>query len=385
MGDTQRADQPSSPDQRMAVTFLAPLPPPVTGQSQCDAAVLEHLTGRHTVEVLLTSKGELRQGAGSLAQLPTTVRQIRRILRAARQLRKSTGDVIYHSPSQTRIGNLKDLLLLAALGSRRSRVVFHLHGGGFGRTLVRDPPTRWLNRRLVGSIGAAIVLGPRLRHQVSDILPPGRVRVVANFADDELFCDPDDGGMNLDREPVEVLFLSSLFASKGWPSIVEAADILHRRGDERFRFVISGGAPTPEDGEAVAAAGQRLPNVEIAGHVEGADRVALLARAAVVAVPTTYPWEGQPMAILEAYAAGAVVLATDHAGIGDVFTSGENGYELPEPDGTSIVAALDRVVSDPKVAVAMARHNRAEAEKYRREQFVTNVEQILAGVANRAG
>ncbi|MCP3855281.1 MAG: glycosyltransferase family 4 protein [Actinomycetia bacterium] len=374
-------DQPPLPRRRLTVAFLAPLPPPVTGQSQCDAAVAEHLGANHHVEVIETSKGELRQGAGSLEQLPTTARQIVRILGAARTLRRTPADVIYHSPSQTRIGNLKDLLLLTVLGRRRGQVVLHLHGGGFGPTFGRDRPTRLFSERLVGAIGAAIVLGPRLRHQVSGVVPHDRVRLIANYADDDLFCAPTDAGTNLDRTPLEVLFLSSLFPSKGWPALVEAADILAGRGDQRFRFVIAGGAPTDEDREAVEAAGERLPNIEVVGHVDDQDRAALLARAGVVAVPTTYPWEGQPMAILEAYAAGAVVLATDHAGIGDVFTPGENGYGLAAADGPSVVAALEALTADPAGTTAMARHNRTEAENYRRDRFVAEVEKVVLEVA----
>ncbi len=368
---------------RLTVAFLAPLPPPLTGQSQCDEAVLDALQAHgHHVEVIATSKGELRQGAGTLAQLPVTVAQVTRIARAAWRARRSRFDVLYHSPSQTRIGNLKDLLLLAVLGRRRARVVLHLHGGGFRPALQGGGPLlRAANRRLLGSIGAVIVLGPRLHDQLEGVVAGRLVRDVANFAADDLFCPPDRAGAALATLPWTVTFLGSLFPSKGWPAVVEAAEQLQDAGDHRFRFVIAGEAPTPADRQAADAAGDRLANLDVVGALDASGRRELLAHTAVVVVPTSYPWEGQPLAILEGFAAGAVVVATDHAGIGDVFTGGVHGAVLPVADGAAIVAALSDLADDVPAAAAMARTNRSHAERFRRERFVAEVEAVLVDVA----
>ena len=367
----------------MHVAFLAPLPPPRTGQSLCDEAVAEHLRGVHRVQVIATSKGELRQGAGSIRHLPATLRQVGRILAAAVASRRSGADVFYHSPSQTTIGHLKDLLVLAVLGGRRHRVVLHLHGGGFGPVLRGRLAA--LSSRLFGEVGAAIVLGPSMAGQLEGIVAADRIRTIANFAEDDLFVDPAGIAERWNGDRVRVLLIGSLFRSKGWPAVVEAAGRFAASGSERFEFVIAGGSPHEEELAEVTAAAERLANLEYVGELAGAARAEELARAAVVVVPTRYPWEGQPLVILEAYASGAVVVATDHAGIGDVFEPGVNGPGLSgESAGDlaeELVAALDGLERDRPASVAIAAANRVAADRYDRSTFVRAVEQVLVDVS----
>lgn len=376
----------------MRVAFLAPLPPPRTGQSLCDLAVLERLNTNHDVEVIATSKGELRQGVGSFRHLGATARQVWRTLVAAVRVRRSDADTIYLSPSQTVVGHAKDLLLLGAMGSdKRRRAVLHLHGGGFAHVL----NGRWapLTRRWFGSVGAVIVLGPSLRGQLSRVVDEERVVEVVNFAADELFVDPavppqrwqQVNDRPVEAEPITVLYLSSLFASKGYPAVIDAAHRFAAEGDDRVRFVIAGGAPDPSDLDAVVSAADALANLTYVGELDDTARAETLRRAAVVAVPTRYPWEGQPLAILEAYASGSVVAATDHAGISDVFVVGRNGPLLvgdtPQQIGTSLADALRSLLDDPSGSAAIARHNRDRAELFRRDRFADEVVQVLEHAA----
>ncbi|MEZ5320816.1 MAG: glycosyltransferase family 4 protein [Microthrixaceae bacterium] len=377
----------------MRVAFVAPLPPPRTGQSIADEAVLDHLrstadgaTAAHDVVVIDSSKGVLDEArGGSPGALVATLSHVARSARNAVAVRRARADVVYHSPSQTRLGNVKDLLLLAALGRSRRTVVLHLHGGGFADALSSNRPARLANRILMGGVGAAIVLGPSLRGQLDGVVSPERIVEIPNFAADELFVDP--GGLRDRRwvpttdDPLRVLFLGSLFESKGWPAVVDAAGIMASRGEERVRFEIAGAAPDRRRLERLLGAVEELPDLHYLGELVGSERRNALWRADVVAVPTSYRWEGQPLVILEAYAAGCAVLATDHAGIGDVFTPGRNGWGLAGADGSAIVGALDEILLAPEAATTFAAGNRRAAESYRREAFADRVEEVLCSVA----
>lgn len=367
----------------MRVAFLAPLPPPRTGQSLCDLAVLTRLELTHTVDVVPTSKGEFRQGVGSVRHLGATARQVLRILSAAVAVRRSPADVIYLSPSQTVIGHLKDLLLLTVIGKRRrSRSVLHLHGGGFRRVL--NGPWSALTKRLFGSVGAAIVLGPSLRAQLDGIVAAERIVEVANFAADDVFADDETIAAAWSQERLGVLLLGSLFDTKGYPAVLDAARQLADT-DVAVRFSIAGGAPSPDDLAVVTSAAAEVDQLDYLGELDGAALAAALATHAVVVVPTRYPWEGQPLVILEAYASGAVVAATDHAGIGDIFTPGANGPELhgatPAELARSLVTALTDIASDRAAGLEIARANRRRAEHFRQERFTAEVEAVLTTVS----
>ncbi len=91
--------------------------------------------------------------------------------------------------------------------------------------------------------------------------------------------------------------------------------------------------------ELLASAGPN-PNVRF----ETMGQAALLARmatAACVALPSRI--EGVSMALLEALAAGAPVVATAVGGTPEVIEDGQNGFLVPSEDPAALAAAIARV------------------------------------------
>jgi colanic acid/amylovoran biosynthesis glycosyltransferase len=91
----------------------------------------------------------------------------------------------------------------------------------------------------------------------------------------------------------------------------------------------------------------RLPHPQTLDLVRDAD---ILLHHAVTS-STDGDTEGQPLAILEAMAAGVPVIATDHAGIPEVVTDRVNGRLVAEGDVEGMAAALRELAAD-----ADARH-----------------------------
>jgi colanic acid/amylovoran biosynthesis glycosyltransferase len=65
--------------------------------------------------------------------------------------------------------------------------------------------------------------------------------------------------------------------------------------------------------------------------------------------------EGQPLAVLEAMAAGLVVIATRHAGIPEIVTNGVTGCLVPERDVDSMASALIQLQADAVKRESMSR------------------------------
>lgn len=74
--------------------------------------------------------------------------------------------------------------------------------------------------------------------------------------------------------------------------------------------------------------------------------------------------EGLPTVIQEAMAAGAVVVATRHAGIPEAIKSGRNGLLVAERDLDGYVAAIEQILGDPVAAAGMATQARRDAVEY---------------------
>ena len=355
------------------VLVVAPLPPPVTGQALALQAVVDDLVTDCPVDVVDTMKGHYRHGFTSLAHAY-------RMARAAVSIRRLVGrsDAVYMSPSQSVVGNVKDLVFLAAMGRHRRTVTLHLHGGGIHRTVFgRSRLLDELNRRLLGRVRAVIVTGDSLRDVYADFVPAELVHTIANFAADDLYVEPDQIRRRFDQPgPLEVLFLGVLFASKGVPELLAAVEMLDRSGGgEKVHVTIAG--PAVEGEVDIESWRRRVPGVSFVGEVDGAERRRLLQSSHVLCLPTSYPYEGQPLVILEAYAAGCTVVTTNHAGIPDVFTPGVNGIGVPAGDREAVACALRELADDRSAACSYALRNRSRADGFTRAAHIEAVRRVL--------
>ena len=71
----------------------------------------------------------------------------------------------------------------------------------------------------------------------------------------------------------------------------------------------------------------------------------LLAACDLVVLPSLY--EGLPLSLLEAMAAGKPVIATAVGGVAEAILEGESGLLVRPADPPALAAAIRRLVSDP--------------------------------------
>lgn len=365
---------------RLAVSllFIAPLPKPITGQSLASQTLLDVLTAREVVIVV-----NLSQGAGRIGELGHSASGHERIPRVLgilwavwRGARKATG--VYFTVSQSVSGNIKDLLVYLLCFNRLSRMVIHVHGGMAMQKLLTNKFLRVPNRFFLKRIGAAVVLGKRQLEVFDGLVPKDRIHIVQNFAIGSLFLDPDAVKEKFRKtNPIRLLFLSNLLVGKGHIELVEAFKGLSSDIRERFHLDIAGGFYANDDKVAFANSIAGISQISYHGVVDGAEKQALFREAHVYCLPTYYRFEGQPISLLEAYASGCVVLTTDHSGIFDVFTPGQNGFCVEKRSSISIQRVLESLVEKPDELMAMAANNRSAADAYRAEKFTERLALII--------
>jgi len=93
------------------------------------------------------------------------------------------------------------------------------------------------------------------------------------------------------------------------------------RDHPQTRLIMAGEGPDRQRLEALVQELGLTERVDFAGYVGGETKMELLARARVFVLPTTHP-EGMPNAVLEAMAAGDVIITTRSGGIPDVVEDG---------------------------------------------------------------
>jgi glycosyltransferase involved in cell wall biosynthesis len=193
------------------------------------------------------------------------------------------------------------------------------------------------------------------------VLAPDCIVVVPNGLDLE-----ETRGEQRDGTHVRVLFLSSLFPSKGTHVFIRSFAIA-RQGRPNLRATIAGTWPDDEmrkKAVGLAAALGVAEAIDFPGQVAGAAKTKLLYESDIFCFPSFYPLEGQPLVVIEAMAAGLPVVATAWRGIADTVVDGQTGFLVPEPSPRLIAEQLIRLCDDGELRLALGRAGRA---RYLRE------------------
>ena len=97
------------------------------------------------------------------------------------------------------------------------------------------------------------------------------------------------------------------------------------------------------------------------GNVERSELTDFYQRASVFCLPSTY--EGLPLAILEAMAAGLPVVSTRVSGMPEAVVEGETGLLVAPEDAGALARALARLLGDRDLQRRMGEQARARFER----------------------
>ncbi len=183
-------------------------------------------------------------------------------------------------------------------------------------------------------------------HAANHGIPPEKLQVIGNDFDASLFphrprVAPADEG------PWKILFLGRLHAQKGVLDLIEAMAILCRSRQD-ITLCLVGNAP---DQTYLASMEKMVAAHHLANHIlirpacRHEDIPGLMREHHLLVLPSL--WEGMPNVIMEAFATGLPVVATDIPGTRELVTDGETG-RLVHPGDPSHLAA--------GISLAMVRH-----------------------------
>lgn len=163
---------------------------------------------------------------------------------------------------------------------------------------------------------------------------------------------PARRALGLTPEHRLVLTVARLAPQKGLGLLADSAALLADRVPEA-RWLVAGGGPLLDE-LADQVIGEDLPVILLGRRDDVPD---LLASADVLV--STSAWEGQPINIQEALAAGLPVVATDVGGTREV--TGDAARLVPYPDPDALTAQIATVLSDPDVADQLRQAGRRRA------------------------
>ncbi|MDZ7860574.1 MAG: glycosyltransferase family 4 protein [Candidatus Krumholzibacteriota bacterium] len=236
--------------------------------------------------------------------------------------------------------------------------------GRFYNVLLRRCKKGSLPASLVAMLSAYFGRLTRVKNRVSHFITPslflkgklvsagfdeGRITAVPNFVDLSSFAsDPE--------EEDYFIYSGRLSFEKGIDILIEAAAKL-----QSGRLLIVGGGPEEERLKGLAA---RLgaDNVEFTGHKSKDELRHILSRAQFAVLPSRW-YENLPFSIIEAFAVGKAVVASDIGGIPEMVKDGVNGYLFPPGDSGILAARLEKLISSPALRRELGQRGREKAEK----------------------
>jgi glycosyltransferase involved in cell wall biosynthesis len=344
----------------MRVLALGPTPPPYHGVSVFlkqlqDASLDKNSDLGKTISLSLLDTAD-RRDASNLGQWDPVNLQLgfSQLAELASQLMRQRPDILYVPISQNVPAFLRDALFIIQARMLGLRVVIHLHGGYFRE--LYESQSAWFQqvvRTTLKCVSGAIVLSPEFLPIFEGLVPADRVFVVENGTPDlgvwplreHRSPPPLDGGT--------ILYLSTLTRTKGILTLVESIGHL-RRTRPKILLRVAGRFQEEDlrcEVEALIARENLQDSVEFLGNVDGANKSNFLANGDIFCLPTFYPYEGQPLVLLEAMAAGLPIASTQHAAIPSTCPDGLTGQLFPttvEPHALS--DGLDRMLASPRLA-----------------------------------
>ena len=240
--------------------------------------------------------------------------------------------------------------LLGVSRARGARLSIYLHGGELRDLQRRWPRVRLVLRRALREAAAVVAVSDDLRHEAAAFAPEqaGKVRVVPNGIDVTAVRAAPPAAW---PRPY-VLFAGRLEPVKNAGFAIDAFAQAARRVAPLDLLIAGTGSEA-----AVLAGRARLEGVADRVHFLGvrarAEVWSLMRGAHCVVVPSRA--EGHPLVVLEAWAAGVPVLASNVKGLRDL-VGADHGALFDLDDPARLAALLVRfTVGDPEVTAIRAR------------------------------
>ena len=358
------------------ICFIAQFPPPMHGLSKA-------------VETLYNSELNVAVNPnGEFEFEKVDITNNKNFLKNLIKISKSKANLFYFTISQTKGGNLRDLVIFKLLEPQHKKCLIHLHGGYY-RQLVDNDMAGWqrkANYKAIKKLTGVIVLSKSLNKIFEGMIDDSKIFVVENCVDDQYLLTDQEIEEKLgaleNKKVLHILWLSNFIRSKGYPFVLEMAKTEKERvdagGEKRFHFDFAGKffeCNEKQYFESYIKDNKLEEYVTYHGVVNGEKKRSLLKECYIFALPTRYPNEGQPISILEAMGNGMFIITTHHAGIPDIVEDGVNGILIKRENAYSVMDSLDVYL---KNHCKILKINRKKIITYFKEQsYINNMKNVF--------
>lgn len=354
------------PKKSRKILIIGPFPQPITGLNVANLTVKELLEkNNHKVS---TIDMEINRGLdNSIGKWKWYKLKIFLIYLESYKIFKA--QVIYCTIGQSFLGILKyaPFLLISTILNKKK--IVHLHGNALIDNYQKfSPIKKLLASWCLRSFDIAIVLSDSLKRNFSPFLNETKIKVINNFV------RLDKHSIKLiDSSVTKILFLSNLLPAKGIIPFLNAVEILNNKG---YKIEVTVAGSLSQDHPEIKDMMKRLTFLNYEGKVNGVKKANLFKKADIFCLPTLNQQEGQPLAILEAFASGCYIIASDVPGIADIFSQ-NNGALLWPVTSNKLFQLMEYAVLNKDIVEETKRYNLKVAENFSILKFEEKIIPLL--------
>lgn len=253
------------------------------------------------------------------------------------RIKQESPDLLHLNTALTPLAIGRDAVLAKIAQYLKTPILLHIHGGKFFTQGFSNNFYKRLIKKMLYRTSAVVVLSETEKEFIEKIGNDLKIHVLPNavsFAEIEKV-------EHKKKKKKTILFLGRFHKGKGLKEIRETCRILKNK-DIEFRF--EGYGAGEEKDSFVRQMTEILgKDFYYGGVVSGREKWKALSDADVFLLPSHY--EGLPLALLEAMAAGCVAVASDVGSIGKVIEDGKNGFLIRPRDTSQIVEKMEFLFS----------------------------------------
>jgi glycosyltransferase involved in cell wall biosynthesis len=309
---------------------------------------------------------------------PLFIADLRRILAVlADTLRDLSIDIVHaHLTESTLLG------IVAARQAGIPRVCTTVHNIIFSSERSRLSPREWLLRIAINQMFSradrviAVSDGVSKALRQNTKIPPERILTIPNGVEAHGFRsrgDRDDLRQKLEIPADKLLAVTvgRLTKQKGYPYLLEGLALIPPK--KRPLALIIGDGPDRNDLESKTKAMGLKQNIRFLGIRR--DVSALLATADIFVLPSL--WEGLPLVLIEAMAAGLPAVVTAVGGNPEVVKDNISGILIPPRDAQALARAVCSLLNDPSKRHRFGRAARERFEsRFSMQRFIEAHERL---------
>jgi len=294
-------------------------------------------------------------------------RVVRTALRLRRKLKSGSFDLLHLNSSFDSRALLRDVATLAIVG-RRARVFIKFHGSDADLLTTNKPLLKLLVRSVLSRADGIGVLSTEEKWNF----------IGAGWEEEKFFLVKNVVARDFPERTSEfnslyalpaglpaLLFIARFIPAKGLVDVITACGLMRDAGT-KFVLLCVGDGPVRAEAEAEVARLNLGDQVRFTGLLPENQTAEFYANSSIMVLPT-YHFEGFPMTVFYAVAAGMPIITTRIRGAADNLKEPENCLWVEPRNPSMLAEKIELLLNNQKMRETMSQSNRQLARQFSAE------------------